>query len=67
MSHALTTITPEGVPALPAIITSEGQQASRRFLEFFTANIRNLNTRLSYVRATGAFLAWCEERGTSLH
>jgi site-specific recombinase XerD len=51
---------------LPAIIAGEGQRASKRFLEFFTANIRNPNTRLSYMRATGAFLAWCEERGLEL-
>jgi site-specific recombinase XerD len=52
---------------LPAIITGEGQRASKRFLEFFTANIRNPNTRLSYMRAISPFLAWCDERGTSLH
>jgi hypothetical protein len=31
----------------PLIITNEGNDATRRFLEFFTANIRNPNTRLS--------------------
>lgn len=51
---------------LPAIIAGEGQRASKRFLEFFTANIRNPNTRLSYMRAVGPFLAWCEERGLEL-
>lgn len=51
---------------LPVIIASEGQHASKRFLEFFTANIRNLNTRLSYMRAIGPFLAWCEECGLVL-
>jgi integrase/recombinase XerD len=51
---------------LPAIIAGEGQRASRRFLEFFTANIRNPNTRLSYMRAINPFLAWCEERGLEL-
>lgn len=67
MSHALTVITPETSPALPAIITREGGKATTRFLEFFTANIRNPNTRVSYMRAIGSFLAWCEERGASLH
>jgi hypothetical protein len=42
---------------LPAIIIGEGQRASKRFLEFFTANIRNPNTRLSYIRAIRPFLA----------
>lgn len=51
---------------LPAIIAGEGQRASKRFLEFFTANIRNHNTRLSYMRAISPFLAWCEERGLEL-
>ena len=51
---------------LPAIIASEGPRASKRFLEFFTANIRNPNTRLSYMRAISPFLAWCDERGLEL-
>ena len=51
---------------LPAIITGEGHRASKRFLEFFTANIRNPNTRLTYLRAISPFLAWCEERGPVL-
>lgn len=67
MSHALTVITPKTTPALPAIITREGGKATKRFLEFFTANIRNPNTRLSYLRAISSFLVWCEERGASLH
>ena len=51
---------------LPAIIAGEGHRASKRFLEFFTANIRNPNTRLSYMRAISPFLAWCDERGLEL-
>jgi hypothetical protein len=38
-----------------------GEKASWRFVEFFTANIRN--TRAAYSRAVAAFCAWCEERG----
>ncbi len=52
---------------LPPIITREGQKTTTRFLEFFTANIRNSNTRLSYMRAIGPFLVWCDERGLELH
>jgi integrase len=48
-------------PALPALIADAGSQAQRRFLEFFTANIRNPNTRRAYARAAGDFLAWCHE------
>jgi site-specific recombinase XerD len=64
-----TALSPKTDPGtqLPALITREGQKATKRFLEFFTANIRNPNTRLSYMRAISPFLAWCEERGTSLH
>jgi hypothetical protein len=38
-----------GLDALPAIIRARGERASRRFIEFFTANIRNPNTRKAYV------------------
>ncbi len=51
---------------LPPVITDEGPKATKRFLEFFTANIRNPNTRLSYARAVGSFLSWCDERRVSL-
>src|SRR3954452_15960573 len=49
-------------PIVPALIGTAGKPAARRFLEFFTVNIRNPNTRAAYGRAAGAFLAWCEER-----
>lgn len=52
--------------ALPEIIVREGQKTAKRFLEFFSANIRNKNTRAAYIRAVGQFLIWCEERGGSL-
>lgn len=48
---------------LPAQIAAAGEHASRRFLEFFTANIRNPNTRAAYFRAVAQFLGWCEDRG----
>jgi hypothetical protein len=35
----------------PAIIAAVGERASYRFHEFFTANIRNPNTRRAYARA----------------
>jgi site-specific recombinase XerD len=55
-----------GIETLPRVITSAGENASRRFIEFFTANIRNKNTRMAYMRALGPFLEWCEERGLEL-
>ncbi|MFQ5786780.1 MAG: tyrosine-type recombinase/integrase [Thermodesulfobacteriota bacterium] len=48
---------------LPTIIVELGDHASRRFLEFFTANIRNINTRKAYAKAIANFLSWCENRG----
>ena len=49
--------------SLPAIVT--GERAQRRFLEFFTANIRNPNTRRAYARAINEFLTWCHAVGVS--
>jgi site-specific recombinase XerD len=52
---------------LPPLIANAGKRASRRFVEFFTANIRNQNTREAYSRAINAFLAWCgDETGMDL-
>jgi site-specific recombinase XerD len=49
-------------PTLPALITQAGERAAWRFLEFFTVNIRNKNTRAAYGQAAGAFLGWCEDK-----
>src|SRR5712692_8420383 len=48
---------------LPALVATSGEQAARRFLEFFASNIRNRNTRIAYSHAVGLFLTWCEEYG----
>jgi site-specific recombinase XerD len=40
--------------------------AGRRFVEFFTANIRNRGTRMVYARAVGQFFDWCDCRGLEL-
>ena len=50
-------------PELPALIGRAGKPASLRFLDFFTVNIRNKNTRKAYARAAAAFLHWCEAKG----
>ena len=52
-------------PALPSLLMAESEPVKRRFAEFFTAHIRNPNTRRAYGRATGDFLGWCEERGVT--
>jgi site-specific recombinase XerD len=43
------------VPALYAA----SPKAAHRFLEFFAANIRNVNTRRAYFRAVREFSSWC--------
>jgi site-specific recombinase XerD len=48
---------------VPALIADLGEEAAWRYVEFFTANIRNPNTRRSYARACNRFFAWCEDRG----
>jgi site-specific recombinase XerD len=47
--------------AVPAMIANVGDLASRRFLEYFAANIRNKNTRMAYYRAVCSFFAWVEQ------
>jgi len=54
------------IPTLPTVITAAGEHATRKFVEFFTANIRNVNTRAAYARATARFCDWCDEHKVSL-
>jgi site-specific recombinase XerD len=51
---------------IPSLIAAAGDQAAWRYIDFFTANIRNPNTRRAYARACQTFFAWCDERGLSL-
>ena len=51
---------------VPALIADLGDQASWRYVEFFTANINNDHTRRAYARACKRFFAWCEQRGLIL-
>ena len=46
---------------VPTMIADAGDQAARRFLEFFAATIRNKNTRMAYYRAVVRFFAWCDQ------
>ncbi|MBX2838144.1 MAG: site-specific integrase [Gammaproteobacteria bacterium] len=48
---------------MPILVQSHGPQASRRFIEFFTAHIRNRNTREAYGRAVRDFFDWCDGSG----
>src|SRR5271170_987648 len=55
-----------GIETLPAAIAAAGAHTSERFIEFFTANIRNRNTRMAYALAVRQFFDWCEKRGLAL-
>jgi site-specific recombinase XerD len=54
------------VAVVPVLIADAGDAAGWRYVEFFTANIRNPNTRRAYARACGRFFTWCEDRGLTL-
>src|SRR2546421_12140461 len=49
---------------LPALFAPDAR-AAERFVEFFTAHIRNPHTRRAYFRAAQAFAAWCAARGVA--
>ena len=59
-STAITTVS--GQANLPALFRPT-PAAAKRTLEFFTANIRNPNTRKAYARAVAEFSGWCGEHG----
>src|SRR6202521_1836526 len=46
---------------VPALIAARGAHAGRRFVEFFTVNIRNPNTRRAYFRAVTEFCDWRDQ------
>ncbi len=51
-----------GLASLPALFRPT-PAAAKRTLEFFTAQIRNPNTRKAYARSVSEFAAWCESHG----
>jgi hypothetical protein len=77
MTHALiradaqlTALTP-GTTApvghlIPSLVAAAGEQASWRYIDFFTVNVRNPHTRRACARACSQFFAWCEDRGLML-
>jgi hypothetical protein len=48
-----------GIETLPAAIAAAGAHTSERFIEFFTANIRNRNTRMAYALAVRTRASFC--------
>lgn len=51
---------------LPEIVNNAGDHAKFRFLEFFTAQIRNPNTRRAYHTAVTQFFHWCHSNNLEL-
>jgi integrase/recombinase XerD len=72
MPNELVKASPQGLARhaggflLPAVIADAGDRAAKRFVEFFTATIRNPHTRKAYARAAGDFFAWCEANALTL-
>jgi hypothetical protein len=61
-SRELTVIS-RGETAVPSIVAAHGEQACRRFLEFFVVSIRNANIRDACLRNALAFVRWRDTRG----
>lgn len=55
-----------GAGVIPRLFLDAGEQACRRYIEFFVATIRNPNTRAAYLRAVRRFALWNEQKGLSL-
>lgn len=52
---------------VPAVVDAAGPSARKRFIEFFTANIRNAGTRAIYLRAVKRYCDWCEASGLAIN
>jgi integrase/recombinase XerD len=60
-------VTLDAKAVLPAVITQAGRKAEEKFLEFFAVTIRNMNTRMAYLRAATRFFEWCESKNLRVH
>jgi integrase/recombinase XerD len=56
------------IPAgyVPSLFLDGRERTWRRYVEFFTAQIRNRNTRTAYAHAAHRFSTWCERRKVTL-
>jgi site-specific recombinase XerD len=52
--------------ATPPAVRQAGPKAEERFYEFFAATIRNVNTRMAYLRAVNKFFTWLDPKGLRL-
>src|SRR5438552_3214733 len=56
-----------GEPTIvPAFIAAGGERAGFAFVDFFTAQIRNRNTRAAYAVAVRSFCGWCDAHRLTL-
>lgn len=51
-----------GSAFIPPVVQRAGSRAEERFAEFFGATIRNVNTRMAYLRAATRFFEWVEDK-----
>ncbi|MFO0927860.1 MAG: site-specific integrase [Gemmataceae bacterium] len=56
----------EDTTSVPLLVTAAGETAQFRYFEFFTAEIRNSNTRRAYHRSATRFFGWCDRHGLAL-
>ena len=66
LSPAVTTVLAEQNFIVPILVAELGDAAAWRYVEFFTSNVRNPNTRRAYARACTRFLGWCADRRLAL-
>jgi integrase/recombinase XerD len=55
-----------GALSVPAFFADAGDAVAQRFVEFFTAEHRNANTRAAYAQAVRQFTRWAEDHGFRL-
>lgn len=60
------TVLPSSLAGVPTVVTDAGTKATRRYIEFFTAEIRNPRTRRAYAVAIGKFFTWCARHQLTL-
>src|ERR1700680_3164834 len=51
---------------IPELIAAAGPEVTESYIDFFTATIRNRNTRQAYARACWQFFDWCAAHGLEL-
>ena len=51
---------------IPELIAAAGSEVTETYIDFFTATIRNRNTRAAYARACWQFFDWCAAHGLEL-